>query len=119
MSHHHDEHIHVTMPACASDPRTFLPDPPGVTIHRVPALHPDDVTFVDGIRVTSMSRTLIDLADVMTPDELHATFRRAREMGLLDIAAVEASFARVEWRPSRAMLRRLIDEFRRVDGGGV
>jgi hypothetical protein len=119
MSHRHDEHIHVTTPACASDPRTLLPDPPGVTIHRVPALHPDDVTVVDGILVTSVPRTLIDLADVLTPDELRATFRRAREMGLLDIAALEVSFARVERRPSRVMLRRLIGEFHGVDGGGA
>ena len=111
MSHRHDKPIHVTIPTCASDPRTCVPDLPGVTIHRVPALHPDDVTFVDGIPVTSVSRTLIDLADVMTPDELRDAFRRAREIGLLDIAAVEASVARVEWRPSRAMLRSVIDEF--------
>ncbi len=119
MSHRHDEHIHITIPACASDPRLCVYDPPGVTIHRVPTLHPDDVTFADGIAVTSVSRTLIDLADVLTPDELRCAFSRAREMGLLDIAAVEASFARVEWRPSRAMLRRIIDEFRAVDGGGA
>jgi hypothetical protein len=111
MPHRHDEDIHVTIPACASDPRTCVPDPSGVTIHRVAALHPDDVTFVDGIPVTTVSRTLIDLANVLTPDELRDTFRRAREMGLLDIAALEASFARVEWRPSRAMLRSIIDEF--------
>jgi hypothetical protein len=79
----------------------------------MPALHPDDVTIVDGIPVTTVSRTLIDLADDKTPDELRATFRRAREMGLLDVDALEASFARVEWRPSRETLRRIIDEFTR------
>lgn len=77
------------------------------------------MTIVDGIPCTSVSRTLVDLADVMTPDELRATFRRTRAMGRLDIAAVEASFARVEWRPSREMLRRIIDEFHTVDGRGA
>jgi hypothetical protein len=77
------------------------------------------VTCVDGIPVTSVSRTLIDLADVMPPDELRAVFRRAREMELLDMTAIEASLARVEWRPSRARLRRIIDEFHAVDGDGA
>lgn len=47
----------------------------------------------------------------MSRAELSATFERAREMGLLDIAAVEASYARVEWRPSLALLRSVMDEF--------
>lgn len=118
MSQHHDEPIHITIPACAGDPRAAMDDPPGVTIHRTPALHPDDLTVIDGIPVTSVSRTLIDLADVMTGDELRDTFRRTRELGLLDMTAVEASFARVEWRPSRARLRGIIDEFHGPDGGG-
>jgi predicted transcriptional regulator of viral defense system len=103
------EPIHVTIPASAADPR--IPDTvEGVVIHRVPELHPDDVTTVDGIPVTSVARTLVDLADVMAIGELRATFRRAREMGMLDIAAVRAS---AEWRPSLAMLHEVIDEFDR------
>jgi hypothetical protein len=84
---------------------------PGVVIHRGPPLHPDDVTTVDGIPVTSPSRTLIDLAEVMTADELRACFARAREIGLLDPEALRAARARVEWRPSLAMLDEVITEF--------
>ena len=105
------EPIHVTVPCSADDPRRSRPDPPGVVVHYVPELHPDDVTVVDGIRMTTPSRTLVDLADVMDRDELRGCFERARELGLLDMDAVEAAFARVEWRPSRAMLREVIDEF--------
>jgi hypothetical protein len=85
----------------------------GVVIHRGPPLHTDDVTTVDGIPVTSPSRTLIDLAEVMTADELRACFARAREIGLLDREALRAARARVEWRPSLAMLDAVIAEFRR------
>jgi hypothetical protein len=104
------EPIDVTVPGSAEDPRSAT-SPPGVAIHRVPALHPDDITVHKGIPVTSPSRTLIDLAEVMTAAELRATFARAREIGLLDPAALRAARARVEWRPSLAMLDEVIDEF--------
>lgn len=111
MSTPDDFPIHVALPGFASDPRDASPPPPGVIVHHVPELHPDDRDVVNGIAVTSVSRTLVDLAGVMSRAELSATFERAREMGLLDIAAVEASYARVEWRPSLALLRSVMDEF--------
>jgi hypothetical protein len=66
---------------------------------------------VDGIPVTSPATTLIDLAEVMDRKELRAVFRRARELGLLDIDAVRRARGRVEWRPSLAMLDEVIAEF--------
>ena len=47
----------------------------------------------------------------MTAGELRATFARAREIGLLDPAALRAARGRVEWRPSLAMLDVVIEEF--------
>ena len=79
--------------------------------HQVPPLHPDDVTTHIGLRVTSPSRTLIDLAEVMSAAELRATFARARKIGLLDPEALRAARARVEWRPSLEMLDEVIEEF--------
>jgi len=105
------EPIHVTVPGCAGDPRSLPQPPPGVVIHRVPELHPDDVTVIDGIPCTSIARTLVDMAEMVPRDELRALFARAREMGLLDIEAVKASAGRVEWRPSLAMLYAVIAEF--------
>jgi hypothetical protein len=100
----------IYVPGSAEDPRTDA-SIPGVMIQRGPPLHPDDVTTVDGIPVTSPSRTLIDLAEVMTADELRACFARAREIGLLDSEALRAARARVEWRPSLEMLDEVIAEF--------
>jgi hypothetical protein len=102
--------IDVYVPGSPDDPSNDT-SIPGVAIHRGPPLHPDDVTAVNGIPVTSPSRTLIDLAEVMTADELRACFARAREIGLLDSEALRAARARVEWRPSLAMLDEVIDEF--------
>jgi hypothetical protein len=104
------EPIHVYVPGSVDDPRD-TPSIPGVEVHRGPPLHPDDVTTHLGIPVTSPSRTLIDLAEVMTAAELRAAFARAREIGLLDPEALRAARARVEWRPSLAMLDEMIDEF--------
>jgi hypothetical protein len=104
------EAIHVLVPGSADDPRAAAPIP-GVVIHRGPPLHPDDVTTINGIPVTSPSRTLIDCAECMTAAELRGAFARARELGLLDRNAMRAARARVEWRPSLAMLDEVIDEF--------
>jgi hypothetical protein len=102
--------IHVSVPGSAEDPRGAT-SIPGVQIHRGPPLHPDDVMVHNGIPVTSPSRTLIDCAEFMTAAELRATFARAHAIGLLDPEALRAARARVEWRPSLAMLDEVIDEF--------
>jgi hypothetical protein len=104
--------IDVTIPGSKADPRAEPPDPPGVVVHRVPELHPDDVvTLPSGLRVTSVARTLIDLAEEMTADELREAFAIAREKGLLDMEALRQSRARAEWRPSLARLDAVIEEF--------
>lgn len=105
-----DEPIHVTVPGSRSDPRAARV-PSGVVIHHAPELHPDDLAIVHGIPVTSVARTLVDLAEVTTRDELRAAFAQAREQGILDMAAVEAAYRRVEWRPSLDMLHDVMGEF--------
>jgi len=111
MRRHDDEPIHVTIPGDPGDPREDL-ELEGVVIHRVPSLHPDDVvTLPDGMRVTSPARTLVDLAECLSADELRETFERALRRGLLDIDEVEASAGRVEWRPSLVMLYAVMAEF--------
>jgi hypothetical protein len=104
--------IDVTVPGSKADPRAESSDPPGVVAHRVPALHPDDVvTLPNGLRVTSVARTLIDLAEEMTADELREILAIARETGLLDMGALRQTRRRVEWRPSLSKLDALIEEF--------
>lgn len=106
-----NEPIHVMVPGNPDDPRDPIPDLPGIRVHHSPPLHPDDTDVVDGIPVTSLSRTLVDLAEVLSRDELREVFANAREKGLLDMDAVEASYSRVEWRPSLSMLREVMTEF--------
>ena len=104
--------IDVTVVASSEDPRLETSAPEGVVIHRVPELHPEDVvTLPCGLPVTSVARTLIDLAEVLPRDELRDAFATARARGILDMDAVGRSRARVEWRPSLAMLDTVIAEF--------
>ncbi len=107
----HLEPIHVTVPMDGKDPREPLPpDPPGVIVHRVPALHPDDMDVVDGIPCTSLSRTLIDCATDATREELRDMMLRAMALGIFDEDAMYASLGRVEWRPSLAMVHDVLEE---------
>jgi hypothetical protein len=99
------------VPGSPDDPRSRVPAPAGVIIHYAPAIHPDDIVVVDGLPVTSVARTLIDCAEDTTVNGLRAMFLRARQLGILDMDAVHASRARVEWRPSLAMLDEVIAEF--------
>ncbi len=110
--------IHITVPGSSDDPRDDPPQHDGVEIHRGPPLHPDDVTIHKGLPVTSPARTLVDAAEFSTREELRAIFRRAREIGLLDLDAVRASRSRVEWRPSLGMLDEVIAEFDDNAGDG-
>src|SRR3954468_7966048 len=86
-----DETIHITIPGNPDDPRFGMEAPPGIVIHRSPPLHPDDLDVVRGIPVTSLARTLVDLAEVSDKDELRSYFMEARAQGRLDISAVRAS----------------------------
>lgn len=108
--HRDDGRTHITVPARATDPRAEA-SIPGLVLHRTPRLHPDDITIVCGIPVTSPSRTLIDCAEDMDRDELRALFARAQAASLLDPNALRAARSRVEWRPSLAMLDEVIAEF--------
>jgi hypothetical protein len=113
-----NEPIHITIQGDADDPRFQREAPPGIIIHRSPPLHPDDLDEVRGIPVTSLARTLVDLAECSDEGELRSCFAQLRSEGRLDIAAVRASADRAEWRPSLPMLYRVIEEFERLSQRG-
>src|SRR3954449_6789289 len=98
--------IHVTVQGDAGDPRSHIDAPPGVIVHRSPPLHPDDVDEIDGIPVTSLARTLVDLAEISDADELRSCFaRHAPRAGSTSTRCARApagSNGDLRWRSSTA-----------------
>jgi very-short-patch-repair endonuclease len=68
--------------------------PRGVTVHRVRALHSHDATRRNGIPVTSLARTLLDLATQATPTQLARAADEARVHHHLTDHALNEQFAR-------------------------
>ena len=71
----------------------------GVRVHRVRSLHPDDVTVVDGIPVTSVARTLFDIARTEPPRQLRYALDQAERLRLLDLRELERFRGCKGWRP--------------------
>ena len=71
-------------------------------------LDPRDFTKHEGIRVTTVARTLLDLAGIATVRELARAVDTAERLELFDITAVEGALARARGRRGAAALRRAI-----------
>jgi len=85
---------------------------PGLDVHRVRHLHPDDCTVHEGIPVTTVARTLFDLAEVVRPREVERCFDEAERLRLLDLHAVDAVCARGHGRRGLKVLRPLLEDRR-------
>jgi len=70
--------------------------------------HPQDFTVVDGIPVTSVARTLLDLSAVVRPNDLELAIDRAERSGLLDLTAVVEVLDRANGRKGATALRRAV-----------
>jgi hypothetical protein len=60
----------------------------GIRLHRTRMLDPQDFTVLDGIPVTSVARTLLDLAAILRPPDIEVAIDRAERQGLFDLNAV-------------------------------
>lgn len=76
-------------------------------------LDADDVTTVAGIPATTVARTLVDLAKILSRERLLHAMTSAERAGTLDLGAVRAAFGRVRHRPGpgAATLRAALAEF--------
>jgi hypothetical protein len=62
----------------------------GIRIHRSGRLAPSEVTVRDGIPVTTVARTLLDLADVLDRHALKRAITQAEYVNRFDLAALNA-----------------------------
>jgi very-short-patch-repair endonuclease len=84
---------------------------PGIKLHRVRVLHPEDCGRVDGIPVTSVPRTILDLAEVLQPHQLANVVTEAEARRVFDLRAVERLMARSSGRRGMRPLRLLLDSY--------
>jgi very-short-patch-repair endonuclease len=103
--------------ADAASPRVDVTSPgergaasPKIRHHRVRYLAPEDTTRRDGIPVTSVARTLFDLAEVMDRNALEAAFETAERRELLDMRAVLLTCQRNPGRRAHKGLRSLLPD---------
>jgi Protein of unknown function (DUF559) len=85
--------------------------PAGVRVHRSRMLDPRDFTVRDGIPVTSLARTLLDLAAVLRPNDLEVAVDRAERLGLFDLDAVVDVLDRAKGRKGAKALRRVLGAY--------
>jgi very-short-patch-repair endonuclease len=89
----------------------------GVRVHRCNRLDPRDITVRHGIPVTTVARTIVDLAEILTAEQLANVIYEAAFRGLLDLDAVEATAARLAGRHGLATLEQAIDAYRKGSAG--
>lgn len=84
---------------------------PGIQAHRC-RLTPHDVTTLRGIPITTVARTLLDVAEVVPFAHTRRAFERAHQLALFDARAVEAVLVRARGRRGRRPLERAYGLFR-------
>lgn len=100
--------VEVTTPGCARSTER-------VRVFSRRTLGADDSANVAGIPVTSVARTLVDLAEVLATDRLARALSEAERTNVLDVHTLESALERVAGRPGpgHARLRAVLDELAR------
>jgi very-short-patch-repair endonuclease len=93
--------IEVTAPR-ARKPR------PGIVVRRSRSIDRDDAATVLGIPVTSVARTLVDLAEVLDATRLERAVNEAEVLRLFDLDAITATLERLHGRRRARRLRRVL-----------
>jgi very-short-patch-repair endonuclease len=81
---------------------------PGIHAHRA-RLRPDEVTEVGGIPVTTVARTLLDLAAVLPAAHVERAIERAEALKLADRVPLDALVERHRGRRGTAALRQMAE----------
>ncbi len=82
---------------------------PGIVVHQS-VISEDEVTVHEGIRVTTVARTLLDLAACVSPPRLRQAIAMAEARRLADSPSLIDLFERYPGRRGRSSLRAALDE---------
>jgi very-short-patch-repair endonuclease len=94
-------------------PRSRVPKN-GFTLHRSRLIHDEDRATIDNIPVTSLARTLVDLADVLSEERLADAVNEAELRQIFDLKPVERVLERLPGRKGRHKLNRVLSAYRPV-----
>jgi very-short-patch-repair endonuclease len=89
---------------------------PGALTHQVKMLHPRDVASVECFRVTSVPRTLLDLAATLPPPEVKRLTDEAMRRKWVNVDRFEQLLERHGGSPGAKLLRELTREYAGGDG---
>jgi len=81
----------------------------GVKVHCSTTLADQDIDVVNNIPCTTVSRTLLDLAEVITNRQLERAFDQAEILEVLDLNALEDQLERNPTRPGAKAVRHVLD----------
>jgi very-short-patch-repair endonuclease len=90
--------VYVTVPAAGRARRN------GIVLHQVRELHPKDRAIKQGIPVTALGRTLIDVFSTESEERTERALEQAERMGLLDGNAIDQACERA---PTRRGVKRI------------
>lgn len=82
----------------------------GLRVHRSVTLTDKDVTVAQGIPVTSIARTQLDLAEMVNRRGVERALDQAEAMNVFDLRALEDQIARNATRPAARVLRSVLRE---------
>jgi predicted transcriptional regulator of viral defense system len=84
----------------------------GIAAHTSATLLARDVELVGAVPTTTLARTLLDLADVVTPRQLERAVEQAEVLRALDMRAITDVLTRADGRRGAATLRAVLSEMR-------
>jgi hypothetical protein len=82
----------------------------GIDIHRSTTLSPADITIVDGIPVTTVARTALDLAAVVRRRAVERALDQAEMLEVFDLNALKDQLARNPHHPGASILKAVLEE---------
>jgi very-short-patch-repair endonuclease len=82
---------------------------PGIVVHQRRFLGPEDRMVLEDIPITSVARTIVDLA---SSPQLERMLDAAERAGTLDVAGIECALGRLRRQPGRGRLLPLLEGYR-------
>jgi len=83
----------------------------GVVVHRPRRIDPEDRVRIDGLPMTGLPRTLLDLAEVLRIGQLESAIEAADRSGRLDVVAIQGVVERYRGHRGCRPLKRIIGPF--------